>query len=289
MTVINAVQTQKPSVTKADDLLFPVELVPVGAIFDDGNFAKSNNYQAVVRTDTNEVLGIHGKGYNLLSNAEAFDAFDNALYESQLDLSGIIVKNEIANFGAKSFRTYTFPSHTVQVGRSIEDETQLKLQIINSYDGSTGFSSRVGGFRLLCSNGMVVGNSLMYKSIRHTKSLDIESVISRLNETIDVYLENSQQWQKWSNQRISLYDLEAVVKHFADGNEKLEQSLIENYHSEAQYLGPTKWSLFNAFTHWTTHFPVRESSQHNAASIRLNRELRVQRLLESPEWKRLAA
>jgi hypothetical protein len=65
MTVINAVQTQKPSVTKADDLLFPVELVPVGAIFDDGNFAKSNSYQAVVRTDTNEVLGIHGKGYNL--------------------------------------------------------------------------------------------------------------------------------------------------------------------------------------------------------------------------------
>ena len=288
MTVINAVQTQKPSVTKSDDLLFPVELVPVGAIFDDGNFAKSNNYQAVVRTDTNEVLGIHGKGYNLLSNAEAFDAFDEALHESQLDLSGMTVKNEIANYGAKSFRTYTFPAHTVQVGR-IDDETQLKLQIINSYDGSTSFSSRVGGFRLLCSNGMVIGKTFMHASIRHTKSLDIKAVISRLNETIAVYLENSHQWQQWSKQRISLYDLEGVIKHFADGNEKLEQGLIENYHSEAQYLGQTKWSLFNAFTHWSTHAPVRDSSQHNAASIGLNRELRVQRLLESSEWKRLAA
>lgn len=279
---------QKPSVTKADDLLFPVELVPVGAIFPDGNYTSSNSYQAVVRTDTNEVLGIHGKGYNLLSNAEAFDAFDEALHESQLDLSGMTVKNEIANFGAKSFRTYTFPAHTVQVGRS-DDETQLKLQIINSYDGSTGFSSRLGGFRLLCSNGMVIGKTFLHASIRHTKSLDIKTVISRLNETIDVYLENSQQWQQWSKQRISLYDLEGVIKHFSDGNEKLEQVLIENYHAEAQYLGPTKWSLFNSFTHWTTHFPVRESSQHNAASIRLNRELRVQHLLESSEWKRLAA
>ena len=288
MSILNATQTQKPSVTKADDLLFPVELVPVGAIFDDGNFAKSNNYQAVIRTDTNEVLGIHGKGYNLLSNAEAFDAFDEALHESQLDLSGMTVKNEIANYGAKSFRTYTFPSHTVQINRC-DDESQLKLQIINSYDGSTSFSSRVGGFRLLCSNGMVIGKTFMHASLRHTKSLDIKSVISKLDETINVYLENANQWQQWSKQRISLYDLEAVVKHFADGNEKLEQSLIENYHQEAQEIGLNKWSLFNAFTHWSTHAPVREASQSNAASIRLNRELRVQRLLESPEWKRLAA
>ncbi|MTW22627.1 DUF932 domain-containing protein [Allochromatium palmeri] len=288
MSILNATQVQKPSVTKADDLLFPVELVPVGAIFDDGNYTRSNNYQAVVRTDTNEVLGIHGKGYNLLSNAEAFDAFDEALHESQLDLSGMTVKNEIANYGAKSFRTYTFPAHTVQVGRS-DDETQLKLQIINSYDGSTSFSSRVGGFRLLCSNGMVIGKTFMHASIRHTKSLDIKSVISKLDETINVYLENANQWQQWSNQRISLYDLEAVVKHFAEGNEKLEQSLIENYHQEAQEIGQNLWALFNSFTHWTTHFPVREASQHNAASIRLNRELRVQRLLESNEWKRLAA
>lgn len=269
-----------------ENLFFPVAVVPAGAVIDDE--LVSSEYQAVIRTDTHQVLGIHGMAYKLLSNQDAFNAFDEALYESSLDLSDMRIKNEMSHNGGRAYRTYNFPAHSIAIGRK-NDLVNLKLQVSNSYDASLAFSTRLGGYRLLCTNGMVIGTTFMHQSMKHTKALDLGNVVSRLNQAIGIYLDSSSEWQRWSRRRISQEQAKNIIEAFPGSNDKLHTLLLDTYQQETAELGPTVWALFNALTHYSTHHGVRRSSEGNAASIRLQRENRVQSLISSPEWQRLAA
>ena len=136
-------------------LFFPVELVPAHA--RRGNSFLESDYQAVVRTDTHEVMGVHGPGYRLVTNQEVFTAFDEALHRSALNLNGMTCNDQISHNGARAVRTYVFPEHSFRIGRH-DDVVDLQLRVVNSYDGSTAFSAIVGAYRLVCTNGLIIGN-----------------------------------------------------------------------------------------------------------------------------------
>jgi hypothetical protein len=75
----------------------------------------------------------------------------------------------------------------------IVGEAVPEVVLVNSHDGSSGFSMHLGLFRLVCSNGMVVADASLQavrvshrvNAIEHarTKSLDL---ISRTDEVVDV-------------------------------------------------------------------------------------------------------
>lgn len=57
----------------------------------------------------------------------------------------------------------------------IDDQNKLTLLIVNSHDGSSSLQFKSGIFRLVCSNGLIVGNSFLDYRIRHTaKNIDEE-------------------------------------------------------------------------------------------------------------------
>lgn len=63
-----------------------------------------------------------------------------------------------------------------------------EVVMINSHDRTSGFSLMFGMFRLVCSNGMVVGNTLMGYSRRHLSGLTsqgIRGIISRFGKMSD--------------------------------------------------------------------------------------------------------
>ena len=171
-----------------ENLFFPVELVPAHAML--GNSFIQSDYQAVVRTDTNEVLGIHGAGYNLVRNAEVYGAFDDALRYSSLDLNGMIVRDNLSHNGARAVRTYIFPEYRFPVGR-VGDLVDMQLRVVNSYDGSLAFSAIVGAYRLVCTNGLVIGEKIAQTYSKHTESFDLQSILAKLNGAIQAYSENT--------------------------------------------------------------------------------------------------
>ena len=67
--------------------------------------------------------------------------------------------------------------------------------------------------------------------------------------------------------------------------ERLEQA----WTIESNNAGSTVWALYNAATRWSTHTPVRQSSEPNRASIVLDRERRVRQFMHSRAFKKLAA
>lgn len=280
MTALTPVSSPAPV-----DLCFPVAMVPAAALLHEATLA--SNYQAVVRTDTHEVLGIHGPGYRLLRNEEALSAFDAALRRSPLHLEGMHCQDELSHSGARAYRTYTFPAHSVAIGRA-NDLTHLKLMVSNSYDGSLAFTSKLGAYRLLCSNGMVIGTTFLHAAVRHTRWLSVDSVIQRLTKAVELFHDQARQWRAWSHLPITEEAVRQVFQHLPGLNPKLEEHLFTTYQVEAEILGPSLWALFNSLTHWSTHAPVRHASQGNLASIRQERENRVKAVIESEPFRRLA-
>ena len=267
------------------DPFFPVALSPVHANWNTQSV--QSDYQAVVRTDTGTVLGIHGPGYKLVTNKETFDAFDIALNDSHLALDNYSYKDALSYDGARAVRTYVFPNHILVV--KIDDYINLRLQITNSYDGSSAFCVILSGYRLICTNGAVIGDSFMHSVSRHTKGFDISDLISRLQTSVDTYQSVGNKWRSWARRFITEDEVKDVLQHLPGINDKLSERLLELYHAEQGLTGPTVWAFYNALTSYSTHDPVRASNQANRSSIVLQRENRVRSLLNSDSFRRLAA
>lgn len=65
---------------------------------------------------------------------------------------------------------------------STHKDIKLQLLITNSHDGTSCFSVKLGFFRFVCSNGLVVGNIFESVSLRHTGTIieKVDDAIERM-------------------------------------------------------------------------------------------------------------
>lgn len=68
--------------------------------------------------------------------------------------------------------------------RPVVGDNIPELVLVNSHDGASGFNLMAGVFRLVCSNGMVVGNVSDKLSVRHTGNA-VENVIEGSYQVIE--------------------------------------------------------------------------------------------------------
>lgn len=71
-----------------------------------------------------------------------------------------------------------------------------EILLANSHDGSSSFQISAGVYRMVCSNGMVVGNDLLSESIRHSgKAGDIIDGVFRIVDDFPKVIDTVQSWQ----------------------------------------------------------------------------------------------
>ncbi|MEX2258277.1 MAG: DUF932 domain-containing protein [Woeseia sp.] len=268
-------------------LYFPVESRSVCVSDAEGLPRSASDYQAIVRTDTNAVLGIHGRAYKVVPNEPLFRGFDEALQASDLDLSGLTIDDHVNYGGRRVIRNYRFPTITTEP--RIGDIVELRISVINSFDSGNAFAAQVGGMRLWCLNGAVSpqGSASVYG--RHTSGFDNARALTKINEAIERYLVAALDWSEWSQRELTPLQAQTALEAFPDLNPTLLQRLEQAWTIESNNAGSTVWALYNAATRWSTHTPVRQSSEPNRASIVLDRERRVRQFMHSRAFKKLAA
>jgi hypothetical protein len=74
--------------------------------------------------------------------------------------------------------------HTGKLFQVGQDKVELTAYLINSYKGETSFSIGFGLYRLVCSNGLVIGNSLFQAKARHVVGPKVELVLGKLEEEL---------------------------------------------------------------------------------------------------------
>ena len=180
-----------------------------------------------------------------------------------------------SHFGARTVCTYTFPAHKAEV-RS-DDFIALQISVLNSYDGSWKFMSLLGALRYACSNGLVIGDFFSFFYGKHTKSLDTDLAIKKLEHSLDVYMENTELWKQYPTTNVSELQAYNVFLNLAGESKAFLKHLQDTHALYIDAMGNNLWALFNTLADWSSHAKFKNKS--NIASTVITREQKVRKVL----------
>ena len=247
--------------------------------FED-EYRRADKRKVVINSDTGEYIGNHSTKYKTIPHIDLYKPYTDKLLDSKLKLENVEVIDQTWDSGAKARRTVHFLDHKTEVGTG--DKIALRTDIFNSLDGAWAFQTFTGAFRSLCLNTLVFGGQKFYHEHRkHTSGLNINSALSKITGTLDMFTNQADEFNKWNTTKITdeevvkllanticykpsktvetiqnLDDNQAVSHGVIDSknvNTRLSDYLLYRFDKEKQSLGNTLWSLYNAVTHWSTH------------------------------------
>lgn len=158
-----------------------------------------SNYYATMRTDTEQVLGVVGKYYEVVQNADAFRFFD-----AIVGGDGILYETEAAlGKGERIFITAKLPGY-IKVGS--DDVIEKYLFLSTSHDGFGSITAAFTPIRIVCNNTLnaALRNCSNSIKIRHTQNAKehLEEAYKLMGITNRLSTELESIFKKWSKVHI---------------------------------------------------------------------------------------
>jgi len=209
------------------------------------------DWRAVVRKEDRQVLGVSTTKYGILPNKDAFNMVFDAIDQIGLDASLIDVS--VNGRMSRVRATLEFPSVVVDPGDG--HNLRYRAVIQNSYDGSTLFGFQHGAFRLICTNGMMIGTVMEEFRRRHTENLAIgfEEVVRRFEQIVanapGMILSSVKPFLETSP-KLSAEELAVFLLNDAKIPTKYVAPFVTDNASKRLVAW---WDAYNAFTDMITH------------------------------------
>ena len=258
----------------------PIEFtVSLNGIYD-ARGRKIPGHKAVIRDDTGDTLAVHSDKYSLVPYQVHFDAFERAIGQSALDTTDMRIGTDLTNNGARIFRQYLFPAHEVRFdsGRHGERTVALRIFMFDSYDGSSRFWGKTGGFDFVCANQSVSGKVIDEIGFKHTGDMEqkIGDAATQLTLAAERFVENMGRLTRWPAIPLKTLEFSELVADMPQANPRLVNELTAEF---AKHEGANLWDAHNLLTRWATHgIPVKTSA---------DRQKRVAALAEGELWQGL--
>lgn len=241
-------------------------------------------------------IGIVSHTYSLAAHREVAALCRKGLTDTGIDPGSLRYEIGMSELGEwMNFRIYLddFYSFTHALGEKLD----LRLECFNSVDGSSRLVILFGWLRLVCANGLVIGETKIEIKERHGQSLDLASVPKRIRAALEAVEADRSRMTKWQAEKISVSDIApwadadlsekwgkkaaARVFHICDSGKDIE---IENPFAPGpatkkptRYLGRVPGSPERA----ATKYDVSQALSF-VASHRNNTEERVARQADIP-------
>ncbi|WP_413671003.1 DUF932 domain-containing protein [Mucilaginibacter sp. Mucisp86] len=230
------------------------------------------NFYATVRNDNNSVLGVVGKDYEAVQNADAFQFFDAIVGGGsgiQYETAGALGKGE------RVFITAKLPDY-IKVGRA--DLIEQYLFLTTSHDGFGSISAAFTPIRIICNNTLnaALRNQTGVIKIRHTASandrLKQAHTLMGISNTMATELEEL--FNHWTKVRITDKQVKKLIQVAMAPNKEvitnLELGLLDKLSStytnivdnafayamgnETQQMETTAGTLFGAYNAITGYY-----------------------------------
>lgn len=240
-------------------------------------FAGSHNIQvpnkyALIRNDTNDVLGVVGERYKVVQHKDMIDNQREVIELSGLNTDNIKENITVARRGARCFVKHTLPDHFITTPDG--DTAELTFLGTNSYDGFFSFILSAGARQGACMNGQVwtKGAATIYKQ-RHNKKLSLEAAGAVVYNALELFKEEGERWRRWYATPVNNLASHIIFAK-ASGlttNQLKDNKLNRNYlylksRYESHYrdaLGRNLWGVYNTLTDWSTHAPTNKNTDMN--------------------------
>jgi phage/plasmid-like protein (TIGR03299 family) len=271
---IKASEYKKVDISSASNIAEALEMAkgnwnvyPTSMITSNGIDIPDN--KAIVREDSSKVLGIVGNRYELINNSEAFAFFDTVVQHNKAKFTTY----QEFDGGKKTVLRATFGE---QKAVRLNDPVRMEIRLVNSFDGSTGFSVAFECFRLVCMNGMIRKTKENVISIRHTKNKEIMmrnafTIAGMAANSYDKYIQCSQAMaQKAADATMIDKFLNEIFE--VDVGSEVEAKEVStrklNQIAEVRHLiyngrgnnGSSVWDIYNGVTEYVDHDGNSEDS-----------------------------
>ena len=228
---------------------------------------------ALVREDTNEILGVHSTNYVPYQNEQLMELLDRVSNYTGLDIH----RGGMFGGGKKVF--IQLKSNDLRLGN---DRIEGFVTGVNSFDGTTSLAFGNSNLTISCQNTFFAAYKNLEK-VRHTKNM-----VHRVDEIcrgIDGIVQEEQQMfdtiKKMSETRFSQETKDRVIKSLFDIDMDIQ---LVNYHNEdglstnvknklsrmyidmggeLQEKGDNVWGLFSGVTKYTTHSLSKDDNTEN--------------------------
>jgi phage/plasmid-like protein (TIGR03299 family) len=188
------------------------------------------NFYATVRKDTEQVLGVVGKDYEVVQNVNAFEFFDSIVGGKD----GILYETAGAlGNGERIFITAKLPNY-IRVGR--DDLIEQFLFLTTSHNGYGSISAAFTPVRIVCANTLnaAMRNHSNAIKIRHTASAKdrLKQAHKLLGLTSLLANELEEVFNHWSRVRITDNEVKRLIQIAMAPNKEVLQSLQDNRQDE---------------------------------------------------------
>ena len=156
-------------------------------------------------------VGVVSKDYALLPHTSVLDAAIVELENAEINLDEVEADVRLTENGERMALSLRLPDnymHDPGDGHPIT----VRLECLNSVDGSTRFRAVMGWFRLICSNGLSIGVTRSDAERRHIGDLQIEQIGSVLRAGIEDYKLERDTLVRWASVEIHPRDLARWVE-----------------------------------------------------------------------------
>jgi Domain of unknown function (DUF932) len=232
---------------------FPVEFRKIST--EPDGFVIPNRV-AVVRTDTMRPIGLVSKKYALLPHADVVDALRQTFKGQEVQ-----EKIRMTHNGARMHVEITLPNITLKVEG---DEIAMRLVVGNSYDASRKVNIAFGAYRVVCSNGMIIGRRLISVSRRHVGevTIDVQQIRKQITVFTTQFKATAPLMRKMATMTL------ASPKKFFDADTLHIPTYLTKIASEQfkKEEDGTVWDAYNALTFAITH-KMRQSNPELAARL----------------------
>lgn len=276
-TRLDAPATAEEAIVAAG-LNYQVKMVPMRT--DDGNPVIQR--KAIIRADTNDVLGVVGNGYQPVQNSHCFGFLDAVVAEGSVryHTAGALGKGE------KIWLLAKLPGH-IRVKNS-DDLVDRFLLLSNAHDGSAALRVFFTPIRVVCQNTLTLaerrgngqGVSILHKGDLTAKIREAQEVLGLAKRFYD---DAQFKIDRMASTFVSEAQLSAYFKElYPDPEGGKDNSRAQNIRGElhrlfeqgighdAPAIKGTTWAAFNAVTEYVDH--VRQGRGADAG-VRASRKL----------------
>lgn len=216
---------------------------------------------AVIREDTNKVLGVHSDGYNVYQNEQLLELLDRVS-----GLTGLAIhKGGFFRDGQKVY--IQLKSNDLKLG---SDRIEGFITGINSFDGTTSLSFGPSNITISCQNTFFAAYRQMDTKVRHTANMEykIDEICRRIEGTLveeKLLFKNIERLSEVSFDQVlrervtrALFDIKKDVRlndeKEVSANTRNKISVFNmDMDRELADKGNTMWGGFSGITRYTSH------------------------------------
>jgi hypothetical protein len=172
-----------------NDYFFPVDREKLFRA--NGEYAGCD---ALINGITDKKVAVVSEKYHLTTNARAMIFTEELLSKNGIEYE--LGKTDITPSGGRFFQEFRFPEMRFEVKNTsahdggVKDDYIPTIILKNSYDRTSALDFTFGGYRFVCSNGMLLGQTVERIKVAHNYTPDFKEIGKRLLSGIESSVES---------------------------------------------------------------------------------------------------